>query len=227
MNKLNRLIVVAACYLSLTAFTSAQELLTNGGFENQPNYGSGAAGNNTGFSAMTGTQMPGWTVVAGHAATVHGPPAVYPIISGSYSINMDGEGFGGHNADFYQDFATLAGGKYTLGFDYQGWTNNAPNTLLRVSVMDLATSAMIYNQTFAFNAALIHISQLLALGNGDAWRLEIQESPESGFNDNQFIVDNFSVIQQAPAAGVPESASTIALLSIGLSALVRLRRRLG
>ena len=31
------------------------------------------------------------------------------------------------------------------------------------------------------------------LGTGNALRLEINEMPESGFNDNQFIVDNFSV----------------------------------
>ena len=79
----------------------------NGGFENEPNFGNGVSGDG-GYSALTGSQIPGWTIEPGHAATVHNT-AFYPFISGNFSINMDGEGFNGQNANLYQDFASSLG----------------------------------------------------------------------------------------------------------------------
>ena len=84
--------------------------------------------------------------------------------------------------------------------------NSAPNTLLQVSIVDLTTAAVLFNQTYSFDTVLHHESTTF-LGTGDMLRLRIQENPQSGFNDNQFIVDNFSV-------DVPE-AGTLSLLIVG------------
>jgi hypothetical protein len=207
------LVVSVAIYLSATVRAPAVEILTNGGFENEPNYGINGDG---GFTLLTGSQLPGWTIVAGHGVTIHNT-TLYPTISGNYSVNTDGEGFNGHNADFYQDFSTTSGTSYTFGFDWQGWMNNAPATQLHVSIVDLTTSTSLYNGLFSYSAVLNHESQVL-LGTGDVFRLEIQETPESGFNDNQFIVDNFSIT--TTAAGVPEQGSSWLLLAMSFLFLV-------
>ncbi len=178
--------LAGATLMSVSAQTT--ELLTNGGFENEPNYGINGDG---GFTLLTGNQIPGWTIVPGHGVTVHNT-TLYPTISGNYSVNTDGEGFNGHNADFYQDFSTTSGQSYAFSFDWQGWMNNAPATQLHVSIVDLTTTTLLYNGLFSYSAALNHESQVI-LGTGHVFRLEIQETPESGFNDDQFIVDNFSV----------------------------------
>jgi hypothetical protein len=208
-------VVSAAIYISGTLSAPAVELLTNGGFENEPNFGNGVI-NGPDFSALTGSQIPGWTIVTGHAVTIHQAPG-QPTISGTYTVNTDGEGFNGHNADFYQDFSTTLGTSYTFGFDWFGWQNNAPNTQLQVSITDLTTSAVLYDGLFSYSAALSHESQAL-LGTGDVFRLQIQETPESGFNDNQFLVDNFSVT--TAAAGVPEQGSSWLLLAMSFLFLV-------
>ena len=134
----------------------ADEVLVNGGFENEPNFGMGVSGDG-GYSALTGSQIPGWTIEPGHAATVHNT-AFYPFISGNFSINMDGEGFNGQNANLYQDFASNLGFSYAFSFDWQGWMNNAPSTLLQVSIVDVTTAAVLFNQTYSFSSSLHHES---------------------------------------------------------------------
>ncbi len=192
---------------------SAQTLLVNGGFESQPNFGINGDGS---YTALTGSQIPGWTIVANHSVTVHNTGA-YPHISGSYSVNTDGEGANGHNADFYQDFATTNGATYQLTFDWQGWTNNG-SAQLEVLVFNTVTSATLYDGLFSFNSSLSHETTTFA-GSGDIYRLQIRESPESGFNDNKFVVDNFVV------TAIPEPAA-FALASSGVAiALAAWRRR--
>jgi hypothetical protein len=206
--------------ISLTSAISIQAapVLSNGDFENEPNFGSGVS-NDPGFSALTGTQIPGWTIAAGHAATIHNTN-LYPFITGNYSLNIDGEGFNGHNADLFQDFASSSGAAYELTFDWQGWMNNAPSMQLHVSITDLTTDDVLYNGLFGYSATLHHeIGDFV--GTGNTLRLEIQETPESGFNDNQFVVDNFSV------EAVPEPATTMLLIvgATALSAAIRLTKR--
>ena len=203
---------------ALLPFSSAaQNLLINGDFENEPNFGPTATENFApAYVLLTGSQLPGWTIVPGHGVTIHST-TTYPTISGNYSVNTDGEGYNGHNADFYQDFTAVAGTPYQLGFDWQGWLNNAPSTLLKVSVIDTVTSATIFSQSYGYDSALHHQSALFN-GAGDVLRLEIQESPESGFNDNQFIADNFSV------TAVPEPAAISLLASGGLACVLRRKR---
>lgn len=203
------------CFLLIAAWCGSvacgQTLITNGGFETQPNFGAGATGNHApDYVVLTGSELPGWTILPNHSVTVHSTYP-YPFISGNYSVNMDGEAyFSGHNADFYQDFATTAGVIYQLTFDWQGWTNNG-SAQLEVLVINTGASTNVFDGLYSFNLTLGHETATFT-GTGDTFRLEIRENPESGFNDNRFMVDNFVV------TAIPEPAP-IALAG-GCSALV-------
>jgi hypothetical protein len=215
---------------ALPAF--GQNLIVNGDFENEPNWGSAAIYYDGSATALTGSQIPGWTIAPGHAATVHISPGAYPVIDGTYSVNTDGEGYNGHNTDMYQDFATQSGVSYNLSFAWEGWMSwwgeyaygiDTSQTALEVSVEDLTTTTFVYNQFFngVFNGTVstgtgVNLVSSSFLGNGDTYRLEIQESPESGINDNKFIVDDFSV------TAVPEPS---ALAFASLASLFLLYRR--
>ncbi len=203
--------VVLGCVLSLS--TSA-EVLVNGGFESQPNFGAGVGGD-AGFSALTGSQIPGWTIATGHAATVHNT-VLYPTIAGGYSVNMDGEGFGGRNASLYQDFASAIGNVYTLRYDWQTWTfDTTPK--LNVSVIDTVSASVLYTATFsALSTSAVQSVVASFAGTGNPLRLQLQEMPPSGYNDNTFIVDNFSV------TAVPE-APVVAMWLAGLVAVAAAR----
>ncbi len=197
----------------LLPLAAQANLLVNGDFENQPAWGAGISGD-AGYTLLTGTQIPGWTIEAGHGATVHST-VLYPTITGNYSVNMDGEGYNGRNADLYQDFASAGGQAYQLDYDWLTWnTNTQPN--LDVTVIDTVTSAVLYSGNFAWAAGLHHEVGTFT-GTGNALRLRVRELPESGVNDNSYMVDNFNV------SAVPEAASW-ALMAVGLG-LLRLRRR--
>ena len=49
-------------------------LLTNGDFENQPNWDLGIDGDGS-YAEMVGDQIPGWTIESEHAATIHLTPS--------------------------------------------------------------------------------------------------------------------------------------------------------
>jgi hypothetical protein len=197
------------------AVTVAPNLLVNGDFENQPNWGKGVDGD-SGFTLLTGAAMPGWTIEAGHGVTVHNT-SLYPTISGNYSVNIDGEGMGGVNASFYQDFASAIGTLYALNFDWSIWgANTSPN--LDVSVTDTTTSSVLYHGNFAW-ASGAHSESALFSGTGNALRLRIQESPSTGSNDNAYMVDNFSVAEAVPEPG------SCAVMLVGLSLLGMVARR--
>jgi hypothetical protein len=204
--------IFAAAAASACAGVASANILVNGDFESQPNWSAANTGD-PGFSLMTGTQMPGWVIEPGHAVTVHNT-FQYPVISGSYSVNTDGEGYNGGNANFYQDFAAGLGDAGLLQFDWQGWQNWAPSSLLNISIVDTVTNSLLVSGSYSYNAALHH-EMLNFVGTGNTLRLRVQEIPQSGSNDNQFMVDNFSVTIPAPAGG--------ALL--GIVGLVRSRRR--
>src|SRR5882724_9707371 len=91
-----RCAVLALLLLTATS-TSAASLLTNGDFENEPNFVSGNS-----IAVLSGSELPGWTIEPGHFLTIHNN-SVFPTISGLYSANTDGEGQNGVNADFHQD----------------------------------------------------------------------------------------------------------------------------
>ena len=213
---MSKLSTVAFCALFAASIGCPQiasaNLLVNGGFDSEPNYGSGVV-NGVGFSALTGSQIPGWTVEPGHAVTIH-DTSTYPFISGPFSVNTDGEGFGGHNANVYQDFASSAGQQYQLQFDWSGWISTTAN--LDVSITDTVTSAVLYHGNFTWATGTHHVSSVV-VGTGNPLRLRVQESPESGTNDNGFIVDNFVVdplATTATAANIP----TLSLSMLGLLA---------
>jgi hypothetical protein len=59
-------------------------------------------------------------------------------------------------------------------------------------------------------------------GTGDPLELLIDENPQSGYNDNQFMVDNFSVT--GSSGSVPDGASTYAMFGLALAGLAGLKR---
>jgi hypothetical protein len=218
MSKLSVLAVPALIAVALLASPLAcANLLVNGDFENEPNYGASngtgcGSGGDTNCSALSGSQLPGWTIEPGHDVTIH-IVGTYPTISGTYSVNMDGEGFNGHNANFYQDFASTAGRPYSLQYDWEIWFNNT-TPHLDVTVTDTATSSVVYHGDFAQSAGLHHVTASFT-GTGNTLRLRVQEIPETGTNDNAYIVDNFVV----DAGGAP-AATSVPTLSQGLLALL-------
>lgn len=180
----------------------AQNLIVNGDFENEPNY-SGSIG----YSVFTGSQMPGWTIEPGTAVTVHNN-TIYPYISGTYSVNTDGEGQNGNNANFYQNFASVAGQPYRLDYDWLLWLPLPTQPAnLDVSITDTVTSAVLYSGNFAPASGLHHVTAQFT-GTGNPLRLRVRQNPQSGTNDNTFIVDNFVVV-----AGAIANATTAPTLS--------------
>ncbi len=207
---------------------ASANVLINGGFENMPNWGASngtaCGGANTTCSALAGSQLPGWTIEPGHVVTVH-PVGPYPTISGTYSLNTDGEGFGGVNADFYQDFASVPGRPYAFQFDWYGWTSTTAG--LDVWVIDTGTNAVLYHGNFAWSTGAHHVAASFA-GTGNMLRLRVRQSPESGTNDNGFVVDNFDVTPQGSAQAVPGLDPWLAALLALLAAVTgtfALRRR--
>lgn len=209
--------ILGALLASPLLASASSNLLVNGDFESQPFWGQGISGN-AGYTALTGAQLPGWIIEANHAVTVHNTRD-YPTISGGYSINMDGEGHFGNNANFFQDFSSQAGRGYTLGYDWSTWFGSSAR--LDVSVVDLASNSVLYNGNHAFASGLHH--ELASFtGTGNALRLRVMYKPQTGYNDNGFMVDNFAIT----AAAVPEPGSLALLLGgLGLvGAAVRRRR---
>ncbi len=212
-----RLHLIAMMLVCCLESVASAGVIINGDFEMQPNFGSGTVINGAGYSGMTGLQIPGWTIKSGHAATVH-DTSTYPFISGSYSINLDGEGFNGSNADMYQDFTSVASTAYAVAYDYQGWILSP--TTFTVSITDLTTSAVLFSQTSIWTSSLTNVSGTFQ-GTGNSLRLNVSQQ-NTGFNDNAFIVDNFSV---TTAAAVPEPSSMVLILTGGAFAYLRTRRR--
>lgn len=201
---------------TLTLATAAQaDVLVNGNFESMPNWGTGISGD-SGYTLFTGNAIPGWTIEADHGATIHNTN-LYPTISGAYSLNTDGEGWNGHNVNMYQDFAAPSGQVYTLTFDWQNWyTSGSP--LLDISIVDTSTAGVLAHGSYGLLAGL-HSESFTFTGTGNTLRLRIMHAPESGFNDNTFIVDNFAVEL------VPSPAGAAVLGLGGLLAMGRSRRR--
>jgi Protein of unknown function (DUF642) len=192
---------VLALLLLATTSTSAAPLLTNGDFEDEPNF---VPGNS--IAVLSGSELPGWTIEPGHFLTIH-DNSVFPTISGTYSANTDGEGQNGVNADFYQDFPAANAGPYQLTFDWEGWLFD-PTAVLNVSIQDLTTSALLVNDFYVGDPTLtVHSIAANFTGTGNLLRLRVQENPQSGVNDNAFIVDNFSV------ALVPEPSTLVLALA--------------
>ncbi len=218
-NQLLRLGSVLAAVVSC-ASVHAQNVLINGDFENEPlfNVSSAVSSPNFGYTLMTGNAIPGWTIAPNHAATIHVAPGPWPVIDGTYSLNTDGEGTFGNNVDIYQDFATTVGEKLTLGFLWEPW-NLGSLADLEVKVYDPLTSAVLFDGLYPDSGPSLVAQSVIDsfVGNGDPLRLEIDENPQSGGNDNAFIVDDFSVVG-TPAAGVPDSTG-LGVAALGLLSL--------
>jgi PKD repeat protein len=180
-----------------TGGTQSSNLLANGGFESEPNWGGGVYYDGS-ATALVGGELPGWTIEPNHAVTIHKSGGPYLTISGGYSVNTDGEGYHGNNANLYQDFASTANSSYTLRFNWQSWGQYGTPTTSKqaVSVMDTVTGAVLFNGLYAYDGNgphPVHAVTANFQGTGNPLRLRIQESPQSGYNDNTFMVDDFSV----------------------------------
>jgi hypothetical protein len=138
-------VALLAAQLSASFAQSTSNLLVNGDFESEPNWGGGVS-HDGGYTALTGSQVPGWTIEPGHAVTIHIAPDSYLVISNSFSANTDGEGGDGHNANLYQDFSSAADVSYALNFDWQSWGHIDPPTTnaLKISVTDTVTSNALF-----------------------------------------------------------------------------------
>jgi hypothetical protein len=207
---------LALFLLLATQALSLGGVIQNGDFENQPNFGNGII-NAGGVSAFTGTQIPGWVIESGHAATIHQTPN-HSYISGSYTLNLDGEGYNGRNCNIYQDFNSNASAIYTIDYDYKGWLNNS--TQITVSVTDVSTSSVVYSRTSPWQSYLVHESGTFQ-GTGNVLRLRISQT-QTGLNDNSLVFDNLSVTGGA-AVPEPSSLSMIVLSTFGFA--LRLRRK--
>ena len=191
-------VALLAAQLSASFAQSTSNLLVNGDFESEPNWGGGVS-HDGGYTALTGSQVPGWTIEPGHAVTIHNAPGPYLVISNSFSANTDGEGWNGHDANLYQDFSSAADVSYALNFDWQSWGHIDPPTTnaLKISVTDTVTSNALFVGFYYYDGSgahpVHHISSNF-IGTGNALRLRVEESPESGYNDNTFVVDNFSMV---------------------------------
>jgi hypothetical protein len=219
MSKLSAFALFALAGALLAPPLASANLLINGDLESEPNWGASngtacGTGGDTGCTVLTGSQLPGWTIEPGHGVTVH-ISGSYPTIVGTYSINADGEGLGGHNANFYQDFASSGGQLYILQYDWATWSGNTTPDL-DVSVIDTVTSSVLYHISFPWSAGSHHVTTAFT-GTGNPLRLRIQENPESGINDNTYIVDNFAV----DLAGAPATAAVaVPAVNQGLLALL-------
>ena len=207
--------VFVAGHFLLAGAAGGAELLVNGGFEDEPHWNQGIGGDGSYTDFLTNA-IPGWTIEPGHALTVHsnGP---LPVISGTYSVNTDGSGYNSHNGNFYQDFSSSSNNIYMFSFDWEGWGYYyLPTTnQLKVSITDTTNAAVLFNGLYSYNGAdrlnPHHINVTFG-GTGHALRLRIEESPESGYNDNTFIVDSFSVMPMAttlPAGGISNNCAAL------------------
>jgi hypothetical protein len=222
----NRLLCLASTFAITLGIGAMQpvragEILVNGGFENVtggvPNYG---------YILVSGNDLPGWTIAPGHYGTLHENPGPWPTITGSYSLNTDGEGTNGNNVDIYQDFSTNAGDLYNFSFNWETWNVDAPESLLSVSITDLGNDSVVYNglfNPFSVPSQVVQTAGATFIGDGDSYKLEIQETPQSGFNDNEYIVDNFSVNDTGPSS-VPDSTTWSAEILSGVALLWLARR---
>jgi hypothetical protein len=125
----------------------------------------------------------------------------------------------GNNTLIYQDFTSTAGETYNLSFKWATWniTGTGPASL-EVKVFDTANNTVPFDGIYPDTATpyvIQNVSTTLT-GTGNALQLQIDENPQSCYNDNEFIVDDFSVTP------VPEP-STLALG--GLASLFLLRRK--
>ena len=154
--------------------TAGGNLLVNGDFENEPNWGGGVYYAPGSVTALVGNQIPGWTIEPNHALTIHLATGIDPTISGNYSANPDGEGYQGNNANFYQDFDNNANVTYTLSFNWQSWGQSLaiPTTSQQqVSVEDTVTGSVLFNGLYAYDGNNPHpvhsvTASFLGTGNG-------------------------------------------------------------
>ncbi len=211
---MKKTIITLVSVTAFTGLTSAQNLLTNGGFENNAGYvNTSPTPNQYGVVASP----LGWTVTSGRTTYLGsnaGGAWVMPNGTGDWAMQTDGEG---SPVTMHQDFISVAATGYRLNYDY--WTRSfgplsAPIT---VSIIDTVTNTSIYSASYTLPTSdtMGAVSQMFT-GTGNNLRLEIADKSRN--NNNVAVFDSFSV------TAVPEPSSG-ALLGLGALGLLARRER--
>ncbi len=199
--------LVASSFFARSA--SAQNLLSNGSFENP------ALSSTTQFTTiLAGGTIGAWTVGAGGVDLIR---TYWTPYSGSQSIDLNGNSPG----SISQTIATTAGGRYTLTFALAGNPDNASNKVLNI----LFGSQNLGNATFIYNASqnttnmgwtLVTFANLIATGSSTTLTL-------SGVNAGAWgaAIDDVVLTQNV----LPEPSTVVLLLTGLLGTMVIIRRR--
>ncbi len=217
MNRsIERAFALCALSVSFVAGVYAQNLVTNGSFENP-------ARSSSGYTTYSGTSIPGWTVEFGTVDIVR-PPLfqLVPAYDGAQWVDMNGTP---GRAAIYQDI-TVEDRLYTLSFAMNGnYSGDSTTDFRKMRVQILQGSTVIFSEDFThnFNSSLPRLYQAwdvhsrnITLSAG-TYRLRF-ESLEDRYLYHGPTLDDVRLEL------VPEPASMLVLGS-GVASLLALRRR--
>lgn len=214
-----------AVVLTFAPAATAQNLLTNGSFENGTftDNGNGAESLNVGSTAMTG-----WTVTSQSLAWLKTPNS-YGVTSanGSFFLDLTGYNDNGIFAGVTQTIATTVGQSYVLSFEL-GADQSAS---VYSGPMGLRATAGGASQTFTFTPAAGSTGNQWAtfalpfVASGTSTTITLLGTQSGG---GQYLgLDNVSLQAVSTAAPEPSSLALVGALLPGLmgAAAARARRR--
>lgn len=164
--------------MSIMASASAQNLLSNPGFES-PSFTS-----SLGYVNRTGTALDGWTAITlGSVGLPQFSSTYHPVGEGLYSVQLDSPGEG-----LEQTVSVVAGERYDISFLLSAYTG--PNGLLSVEVDSysqnfVAAADSYVNYGFSFLASssnvtlrFLNAGSLFTYPHLDAVNLSVSQVPE-------------------------------------------------
>lgn len=200
----------------LITSANANNLITNGSFENGSYSFNGGGGESLGVGS---TVMTGWTVVTAELAAIENGDA-YGMVAQDGNISLDLTGY--HDSSPYggveQTISTVAGQTYTLQF-YIGAQNNSGSYAAPVSInasINGGTATTFYNNSTGSGQQWVLASQSF-VATGTSTTIDLIGNSSAG---GQYIgLDNVSVTQSVP------EPNSIAALGCGLLGLIGLKKR--
>ncbi|MGZ5552794.1 MAG: VPDSG-CTERM sorting domain-containing protein [Chthoniobacterales bacterium] len=215
--------IVGAAVLFSVGSLSAQNLLTNPGFETPVLSPGGSAALAAGNTTLTG-----WTI-GGHDVyllqnTYHENPdnLTFNAHGGNNALDITGNGNTGADT-ISQTISTTVGARYLLSF----WLGNAQGTTT-AHLYDLPSSVSVSltgQSSIAFTNAAI-------TSGGINWVLETLAftatslSTTLTFTNITPAADNYAGLDDVILTAVPEAGTTASLLALSLTGLTFLRRKL-